>query len=379
MKPMNDNRLRSFQPLQFDQMGAHCLKRPECPMNSRIYIHWFLLAPLLLVIPNVPAAELTRAMFQGKDFQPSIYGEGNKGYVFEKSQRWDPKKVPGYSLGYAEFAVHEYKLTPAMIYTINFGLANLVRSHQTVFQRNVGRDFRIRFRIFGNYEDYKEYSKKRHRNEVSKNLLGFFSPKANEIVTWKQESHLTWRLVPTLLHEGCHAIMHEMFGQLPFWMIEGSADWLGEAPAWIQKSNGLRDDQHQRWVRLNSLRKTGRLPNLKEYLLSSDYEHWKQMFDGNIGMGYDIGWSIFDFFMRTHTDATKFLGAVVNDKAVLAARGRDPAPLARAFEQAINRNWGGPKYSGKGTLMLERGWHSWIQKKAFAAEKELLKTRRRRQ
>ncbi len=83
--------------------------------------------------------------------------------------------------------------------------------------------------------------------------------------------------------------------------------------------------------------------------------------------------------MRTHTDATKFLGAVVNDKAVLAARGGDPAPLARAFEQAINLNWGGPKYRGKGTLMLEKGWHSWIQKKAFAAEKELLKTRRSRQ
>ena len=263
-----------------------------------------------------------------------------------------------------------------MIYTVNFGLANLIRSHQTVFQRNVGRDFRIRFRIFGNYEDYKEYSKKRHRNEVTKNLLGFFSPTANEIVTWKQEPHLTWRLVPTLLHEGCHAIMHEMFGQLPFWMIEGSADWLGEAPAWIQKSNGLRDDQHQRWLRLDSMRKRGRLPNLKEYLLSSDYKHWSQMFDGNIGMGYDIGWSIFDFFMRTHTDATKFLGAVVNDRDVLRARGRDPDPLARAFEQAINRNWGGPKYSGKGTLMLEKGWHSWIQRKAVTAEKELLKTRR---
>ena len=41
---------------------------------------------------------------------------------------------------------------------------------------------------------------------------------------------MSWRLVPTLLHEGCHAIMDDMFGELPFWMIEGSADWLGEAP-----------------------------------------------------------------------------------------------------------------------------------------------------
>ena len=35
-----------------------------------------------------------------------------------------------------------------MIYTVNFGLANLVRSHQTVFQRNVDRDFRVRFDLW---------------------------------------------------------------------------------------------------------------------------------------------------------------------------------------------------------------------------------------
>ena len=93
--------------------------------------------------------------------------------------------------------------------------------------------------------------------------------------------------------------MDDMFGELPFWMIEGSADWLGEAPAWMQKADGLRNDQHARWVRLNRMRQNGDLPNLKTYLLSHEYEHWDQMFDGNIGMGYDIGWSVFDFFMKT--------------------------------------------------------------------------------
>ena len=74
-------------------------------MNSRIKILWLLIAALFLVTPKGSALELTQGMFQGKDFQPSIYGGKNKGYVFQKSQKWDPKKVPGYSLGYAEFAV----------------------------------------------------------------------------------------------------------------------------------------------------------------------------------------------------------------------------------------------------------------------------------
>ena len=115
-------------------------------------------------------------MLRGEDFQTSIFGGRSQGYAFPKTQRWDPKRAPGFALGYAEFAVHDYELTPAMIYTVNFGLANLVRSHQTVFQRNVERDFRVRFRIFGKYEDYEEYSLKKYRKEISPNLLGFSAP-----------------------------------------------------------------------------------------------------------------------------------------------------------------------------------------------------------
>ncbi|HBU59468.1 MAG TPA: hypothetical protein DEB48_06455 [Verrucomicrobiales bacterium] len=344
-------------------------------MNFRRLPFLALFTSLLLIIPKAFALELTRAMYRGQDFQSSIFGGKSDGYTFPKSQSFDPQKAPNFTLGYAEFAVHDFQLTPAMIYTINFGLANLVRSHQTVFQRNVSRDFRVRFRIFGKYEDYAEYTKKRYNGKkVSPNLLGFFSPNTREIVTWKQKPSMTWRLVPTLLHEGCHAIMDNMFGALPFWMIEGSADWLGEAPAWLQKADGLRNDQHLRWVRLNRMRDEGKLPNLKKYLLSNSYDQWDSMFDGNIGLGYDIGWSIFDFFMKTHPQATKFLGDIVNDRDVLAARRQGQGRLENAFEKAINRNWGG-KGSG-GTALLEKGWHSWIKIKAKNAQNELLKAGR---
>ena len=347
-------------------------------MNSRTLPFIAFLATLFLIIPRASALELTRAMYRGQDFQPSIFGGKSDGYTFPKSQSFDPKKAPNFALGYAEFAVHDFQLTPAMIYTINFGLANLVRSHQTVFQRKVGPDFRVRFRIFGKYEDYAEYTRQRYDGKrVSPNLLGFFSPKTREIVTWKQKPTMTWRLVPTLLHEGCHAIMDEIFGALPFWMIEGSADWLGEAPAWLQKADGLRNDQHFRWVNLNRMREAGKLPNLKTYLLSYDYEQWKRMFDGNIGLGYDVGWSIFDFFMKTHPQATKFLGNIVNDRDVLAARRQGRGRLENAFEKAIDRHWGG-KRSG-GTALLEKGWHSWIKIKAKNAQKELQKSRESRE
>ena len=146
-------------------------------------ILWLVLLSGWLLPVSGSALDITRAMLRGEDFQTSIFGGRSQGYAFPKTQRWDPKRAPGFALGYAEFAVHDYELTPAMIYTVNFGLANLVRSHQTVFQRNVKRDFRVRFRIFGKYEDYEEYSLKKYRKEISPNLLGFFSPATKEIVT----------------------------------------------------------------------------------------------------------------------------------------------------------------------------------------------------
>tara|TARA_B100000959_G_scaffold181339_1_gene189668 strand:+ start:428 stop:1396 length:969 start_codon:yes stop_codon:yes gene_type:complete len=312
--------------------------------STLLNVSLFLLA--MAVVPNAMALEITTAMRQGRDFRPSKYLNG---------------------VGYAKFAVHDYKLTPAMVYTVNYGLAGLIKEHQRVFKRQVGRDFRVRYRIFGKFEDYAEYSRVRYQKIVNKNLLGFFSPNTNEIVSWKQEPHLTWRLVPTLLHEGCHTIMDEMFGELPFWMVEGSADWLGEAPAWLQKADGLRKDQHVRWLRLNDMRKKGRLPDLREYLLSNSYEQWDGMFKGNIGTGYDIGWSIFDFFMTTHPKSTAFLGAVVNDPAVVRARrnGRKEA----AFVQAMDKDWQG------GIKLLEKGWHTWIQRKSAAAEQTLRQER----
>ena len=358
-------------PLQDRKIGACCFKSNNFMFAKKTT---FLRASLYLLamalVPNAAALEITTAMRQGRDFQQSIFGGKTDGYVFPRNQHWDPKKAPNYSRGYAEFAVHDFQLTPAMIYTVNYGLAGLIKSHQQVFKRQVDRNFRVRFRIFGKFEDYAEYSRVRYRKKVSKNLLGFFSPSTNEIVSWKQEPHLTWRLVPTLLHEGCHTIMDEMFGVLPFWMVEGSADWLGEAPAWLQKADGLRRDQHVRWIRLDDMRKRGELPDLRVYLLTKNYGQWEKMFDGNIGTGYDIGWSIFDFFMTTHPQSTVFLGKMVNDPAVL--RGRHNGQMEAAFAQAIDRNWQG------GIKLLEKGWHTWIKRKSDIAKNALRQERAKR-
>ncbi len=304
-----------------------------------------LLAFTLCHVPTATALELTQKMFQGLDFKASQ--------------------------GQAQFAVHGFKLEPAMVNLVNFGIDKLIKAHETVFSpRKLNRNFRVRYRIFGKFEDYRTYSRMRHKKEVTKGILGYYSPSAREIVTWKQQPHLAWRLVPTLLHEGCHAIMDEMYGQLPFWMIEGSADWFGEAASWLQKNKEgillpVGNDQHRRWIRLDDLRKKGQLPRLQSYLITKEYADWDKMFKGNIGQGYDVGWSIFDFFIKADPKggAMKFLGGVINDRAVQQARGRNG--MEEAFAIAIDRHWQG------GIKMLEKGWHTWISMRAVQSRKAL--------
>jgi len=345
----------------------------------------FLTALLLHGMAWAAAIQIPKALNDRSEFKPSVYadfGQQKVGAVIAKNT-WNPEKYPkGYALGFAEFAAHDYKLSSPMIYALNFGLNNLVQAHSQVFQRKVSPSFRVRFRIFNTFDGYAKYSKDNYNKEVTKNLLGFFSPgrylefrdgtrrytKLPEIITWKQQAHLTWRLVPTLLHEGCHAIMNEMYGELPFWMVEGSADWFGEAPSWLQKADGLRHDQYARWIRLDDMRKNGQLPPLETYLRSHSYGQWARMFNDNIGMGYDIGWSVFDFFMKSHNQSLLFLGRISNDAVARAGKNPQPGQLEGAFVDGVKRHW--PKGQlNNGLQMLERGWHSWIQIRADQAKK----------
>ena len=334
---------------------------------------WLWLATLIFV-PRASAIEITHAMLRGSDFKPTVFGtsnDKNAGLLLARPQARQPLPK-GLIPGIAEFAVHDYELDSAMIHAVNYGLANLVQAHTQVFGKKIGRNFRVRIRIFGKYEDYAKYSKKKYRKDVNKNLLGFFSNSTREIVTWKQQPHLKWRLLPTVLHEGCHAIMDDMFGELPFWMVEGSADWLGEAPAWLQNGDGLRHDQHVRWIRLDNMRNKGELPPLNAYLKTNNYGQWGKMFKGNIGTGYDVGWSIFDYFIVSSQRANVKWPIQIMAEAVNEAQRNPQIADEIIFLRTLDAKW--PRIPGRnltGIQSFEMGWHSWIKLEAEKAKKAL--------
>jgi len=309
---------------------------------------------VFLAAPLAFALDYTRAMKDGRDFRGT---------------------------GLAKFATHDFKLDQNMIYAVNYGLTNLVRAHQKSFGKRIPAGFIVRYRIFGNFSDYEEFSLKKYRKKIDPRMLAFYSPRGKEIVTWRQKE--AWRLLPTLQHEGCHAIMDAMFGQLAFWMIEGSADWFGEAPAWLkQNEKGLLPvgkDQQQRWLRLETMRRKKQLPDMRKYLLSEKYEDWNEMFKGDIGMGYDIGWSVFDFFIRSGQRVKVTWPQQVLAGATQLAQQMPSRPPEFIFAQSVNAKW--PKMRLKngqqlsGIQTFERGWHSWIE---LNAREEMLKIRKGR-
>ena len=77
-------------------------------MISLKNILWLILVAGWLLPVSSSALDITRAMLRGEDFQTSIFGGRTQGYVFPKTQRWDPKRAPDFALCYAEFAVHDY-------------------------------------------------------------------------------------------------------------------------------------------------------------------------------------------------------------------------------------------------------------------------------
>jgi len=274
------------------------------------------------------------------------------------------------SYGLAQFAVHDYKLTREMVDAINFGLKNLVNRHQQTFGRRLPAGFTVRYRIFEKYEDYKKFALVKYKKKLNENVLGFFSPRGREIVTWKQKQ--PWRLLPTAQHEGCHAIMNALFGPLPFWMIEGSADWFGEEPSWLQ-SKFLVNDKRDRWQRLDIMRRTSKLPSLQTYLLTKDYDAWSKMFDGEIGIGYDVGWSIFDFFISSGRRANVDWPRQILAEAVRIAQKNPKMAPEDVFKKVLDAKW--PQ---GGTKMFERGWHYWIKINAESAAAAKIKERQGR-
>jgi len=267
---------------------------------------------------------------------------------------------PAYELTYAKTG---YQVTAGMDYAIHYELKQLIARHEQLFQRKVPADFKLSYRIFLTREEFEKYQPAGEKIN-SKALLGYtrfwsqsYVPHPGpedviqvraEIVTWKQEQPDV--LLSTVLHETTHAVSHAFLFDMPLWMKEGSADWFGR-PAW---ANGRAQqlDRAAAWQSLKTLLDEGKLPPVRAYLETEDYGEWDRMFHGRAGVGYTVGYSLFDFFM-SQPDAQTYLARLLKTPDV--ELGEKPG---KVFAAELARTWQG------GLPMFERGWHNWIRRKA---------------
>ncbi len=278
-------------------------------------------------------------------------------------------RAEAYEIKYANTG---FQVTSGMDYAINYELKKLIARHEAAFKRQAPADFKITYYVFATYEQYRDFAAKNER-KVTPKLLGYTTSKSAydpqsgkiisaemQVVTWKQAQPAIQ--LSTILHESAHAVTHAFLLQVPLWMNEGSADWFGQ-PAWAANGNAQKLDRFRRWQTLQILLEDKSLPPLRPYLESEEYDEWAQMFQGNVGMGYVVGYSLFDFFM-SHANAQAFLNQLLKSDAV--EKGSEPG---KAFTTAIDKQWPG------GLAAFEKSWHQWIRRKADqerqAAAKEI--------
>lgn len=269
-----------------------------------------------------------------------------------------PQAARAYEVHYADTG---YKVTSGMDYAIHYELKKLIARHETAFRRKAPPEYTITYYVFPTYKQYSDFSAKKGK-KVSPELLGYtesntrFDTGTGEIlaanvsvVTWRQAQPAV--LLTTVLHESAHAVMHAFLLQVPLWMNEGSADWFGQ-PAWTANGAYQKLDRARRWQTLQLMLEKNDLPPLRAYLESDNYEEWGKMFRGNIGMGYVVGYSLFDYFMVS-PNSQAFLTKLLRSEDV----EKSEKPEA-AFTAAIDKNWPG------GLVAFERNWHEWIKRKA---------------
>lgn len=268
-----------------------------------------------------------------------------------------PARLAAYEVHYEKTG---YAVTSGMDYAIHYEVKQLIARHEQVLRRKAPAELKITYRIFLTYEEYQAYSATRGR-KVSPQLLGYtatqktFKPDSGEIVTASAEV-ISWKhpqpavLLATVLHETTHAITQSFLLHVPLWMNEGSADWFGK-PAWAE-SDAQKMDRTRRWQTLKLLLDEKKLPPLRAYLEAENYDEWGRQFGGNIGMGYVVGWSLFDFFMG-HPNAQAFLASLLKTPGI--ERGTKPGA---AFTAQLDQLWRG------GLPEFERGWHNWIRYRA---------------
>jgi hypothetical protein len=262
-------------------------------------------------------------------------------------------------IGRCQFAVHGFALSAQTERAINDSVQQLLDRHRAVFGFLPRPYFRLRMRMFGSYTDYTNATFSLYwTNAADRRALqgrpftvaGFYTSATKEIVTWQQQ--VPGFLGTTLLHEASHAIMDAHYEDVPWWLMEGAADYFAFAlhPPGELHQRMLR----HRWTQLNLwLGESSLLP--LQTLLTADAATFKAM---DPEKAYTTSWSLFQLLMSSGANRSLVV-ALLNER-------QNPNETFDCAKQMARL------YPG-GVVRLEQAWHAWIVAGASATNAPVTK------
>jgi len=249
--------------------------------------------------------------------------------------------------GLCRFALHQYVLPKANEDKINLIVADLLRRHEEAFNFTASTNLHVRIRIFGTFDGYRSFALTNHNGFEHEslslsNLAGYFSPRDNEVVTWRQRDPTY--LANNILHECSHAIMHQQFRELPIWLDEGCAVYFS-FPVYMRDAHedlALRS----RWFELRKWLQEGSLPELRQFLNNSPQEFRRE----DPQMTYPVSWSVFQLLMSTPENRRVLNGLVAEYQKPAIKPGVKSPDCA----EILNKSYPG------GLARMDKDWRSWI-------------------
>ena len=225
----------------------------------------------------------------------------------------------------------------------------------------VPKDFHYKIDFLPNFEAYQKYSAALG-NKVGPGTLGYtrirvqvnrqddrsMKPQVPTPIVCYWNHDLPWEIVPTLLHEMCHAVHAANYGVMPLWLSEGLPEWYSNRKQHLGVQKKISTmQQYQRYMDLVQKMSTAQFV---DFIESTQYDDWKKVI-GDVGVGYFLAQTLVDFFLGNPTAQPYFRGAL------LQAKTDSEWQFDRSTNWAKNvqANW------PQGIPMLLKGWKSWYK------------------
>lgn len=160
----------------------------------------------------------------------------------------------------------------------------------TMLSKDKLRQVELNIRIFESRNDYQHYARSVSGERIA-NAGGFYSPRTNEAVTFKQSSDEETLAVSR--HEAVHVIVNGLMGRTPTWLNEGLAEYFEQIKVSGQFS---QVEVNQAWLRLaREAINNGYPQSLTDYL-NVEGNDW---YENSQHVHYALAWSLTYFLMSS--------------------------------------------------------------------------------